>query len=112
MLAFAKKNIHAPNVQWIISDGSNFPVLDNSVSNVFTCHVFQHFESPEVISAYFQESFRVLRSGGRIFVHVPIHIFPLVNRGFSRLVKLQYQSYLSLSYVKAMIMRFRMWLGG
>ena len=111
MISFAQSNISSTNIQWIVSEQPAFPIPADTVSGVFTCHVFQHLESTSVIEKYFQESFRILKPGGSILAHVPIHIFPLMNRRFSRLAKSQYKVFLSLSSIKALIKRFQMRLG-
>lgn len=48
------------------------PVADGSCTAVFSCEVFQHFESDAPFEAYLAESFRVLAPGGTMAFHVPL----------------------------------------
>ena len=43
---------------------------------MFSCHVFQHFDSLEDALAVFREVHRVLRSKGTICVHLPLVFLP------------------------------------
>jgi ubiquinone/menaquinone biosynthesis C-methylase UbiE len=47
-----------------VSD-AEIPLPDGSVDAVFTCHVLQHLEGLDVVSAYLREVRRVLRSAAR-----------------------------------------------
>jgi len=48
------------------------PLPDACVDAVFSCEVFQHFDSEAPFIAYMQEAFRVLGSGGSICFQVPV----------------------------------------
>jgi ubiquinone/menaquinone biosynthesis C-methylase UbiE len=75
MLELAKSNVTGPT--FLLSDGHTLPMPDSSVSAVFSCQVFQHFDTREIALAYFREIYRTLRSGGSCLIHLPIAVLPL-----------------------------------
>ena len=75
MLELAKSNVPGPT--FLLADGASLPMPDDSVTAVFSCQVFQHFDSREIALAYFREIYRVLRAGGTCLIHLPIAILPL-----------------------------------
>ena len=48
------------------------PTQDASCDAMFSSHVFQHFPSSRGVRLYLRESFRVLRPGATICVHIPV----------------------------------------
>jgi len=48
------------------------PLADGSADGVFSCEVFQHFQSDAPFHAYISEAFRVLRPGGTLCFQVPV----------------------------------------
>lgn len=82
MLRYARRNVTARNVEFRRTTGADLPVFDCTISSVFSCHVFQHFDSLEVGRHYLLESYRVLQEGGTLMVHVPIYRWPNDSRAF------------------------------
>lgn len=76
MLAYARRNVTASNVEFMRTSGADLPVFDCTISAVFSCHVFQHFDSLEVARQYLLETHRVLREGGTLMIHVPVYRWP------------------------------------
>lgn len=76
MLAFAQNHIKSDSVSFAYTDGSTIPLSDNSVTAVFSTHVFQHFDSLGYAAHYFSEIARVLRPGGTTMLHLPIYNWP------------------------------------
>lgn len=62
----------AANVTFALVSAPMLPLPDASCDGVFSCEVFQHFDSDRAIAAYIQESFRVLSPGGTICFQVPV----------------------------------------
>ena len=89
MLEYARKNVTAANVEFRRTSGADLPVFDCSVSAVFSCHVFQHFDSLEVARHYFLEIHRVLCEGGTFMIHVPIYRFPNNSDAYPRFLRWQ-----------------------
>jgi ubiquinone/menaquinone biosynthesis C-methylase UbiE len=81
MLDYAKRNIVADNVTFIVTNGLELPVHAGSVAAVFSAHVFQHFASLNDATSYFKEIARVLASKGSLMVHLPVHVFPAGRTG-------------------------------
>ncbi len=76
MLAYAQQNVKAAHVRFYLTEGVNIPLADYSASAVFSCHVFQHFDTLSVASEYFKEIARVLAPGGTTMIHLPIYAWP------------------------------------
>ena len=57
-------------------DGLTLPLPDGSVDAVFSTHVFQHLDSYEDAHANWSEAARVLKPGGTLMVHLPVHVWP------------------------------------
>ncbi len=79
MIEFAQRNVTAPNVAFVLANGQRLPLDDASVSAAFSTHVFQHFDSPRHGFAYFEEIARVLRPGGSLMIHLPMHRWPQLS---------------------------------
>ena len=112
MIEYAQSNVTGNNVSWHVSDGTSIPLQDSLVSTVFSCHVFQHFPSEEDGLRHFEEIYRVLKPGGTMMIHLPLHNFPTVNRKFSKLARYLYSFFLVLTSAKADIRRWQMRRGG
>jgi ubiquinone/menaquinone biosynthesis C-methylase UbiE len=91
MLNYARRNVSAQNVDFRRTTGADLPVFDCSISAVFSCHVFQHFDSLDVARQYFLEAYRVLCEGGTFMIHVPIYRWPVESRAFTGLYRCQTQ---------------------
>jgi len=76
MLAYARHNVPAGNVRFYPTSGADIPLPDGTVSAVFSCHVFQHFDSLELARHYFAEITRVLRVSGTAMIHHPVYDWP------------------------------------
>ena len=81
MLDYARK--HVTTAQFHLVDGNTIPLPDRSVTAVFSAHVFQHFDSLDDATGYFNEIHRVLVTGGTMMIHLPIYWWPL---GMGKLV--------------------------
>jgi ubiquinone/menaquinone biosynthesis C-methylase UbiE len=75
MLDLARSNVTGPT--FLLSDGTTLPVANNSVTAVFSCQVFQHFDSRDIALAYFREIYRVLHADGTCMIQLPIAVLPL-----------------------------------
>jgi len=95
MIEYARKHVSQQNVTFSLVEGNRIPLPDASVTAVFSTHVFQHLNAPEDATAYFREISRVLRNGGSMMIHLPIHAWPV---DAPRWVKLPYR--LNHSYVR------------
>lgn len=58
------------------TNGLAFPLEDNSAEAVFSTHVFQHLNDAEDAAANWREAVRVLKPGGTLLVHLPVHFWP------------------------------------
>jgi len=75
-VAYAKGRLRQENVTFDVTDGVHFPVADGIVSGVFSCHVFQHFDSYEDAHRVLLEVFRVMRPDATLCIHLPIFSLP------------------------------------
>jgi len=73
---YARSKIDRPNIAFHITDGVAFPSVSDSVTAVFSAHVFQHFDSLSDVEHVFREAYRALSPGGTILVHLPIYSLP------------------------------------
>lgn len=108
MLEFARRNCTSPNIEWRLYDGLRPPLEDRAVDAVFSAHVLQHLSSEDLVWRLCAESFRTLRPGGSLCLHMQIHAFPPVNRLFSRFARRTYGWFLELSAIKTAMRRFAM----
>lgn len=76
MLAYARARIDAGNVEFLEVSGDAIPLPDRCATAAFSTFVFQHFESTAMATRYFREIARVLKPGGSMLVHLPIHQWP------------------------------------
>ncbi len=75
MIRCAQKAV-GTNVEFSVIDGINLPQPDGSVKAVFSTHVLQHLDNPDIGHTYFREFYRVLDDGGTLMVHLPVYQFP------------------------------------
>lgn len=80
MIEYAKKQISESSVTFYLSDGISIPLPNQSVSSVFSTHVFQHFDTLSVADGYFAEISRVLKTDGTFMIHLPIYRWPSKSR--------------------------------
>lgn len=76
MIGYAKKHVEGQNVQFTVTDGISLPQADNSMTAVFSTHVFQHLDTVDIGFLYLREVFRVLDAGGTAMIHLPLYQFP------------------------------------
>jgi ubiquinone/menaquinone biosynthesis C-methylase UbiE len=109
MIRYAASHVASGNIEWHITDGLTIPLENNSVDAVFSCHVLQHFPSCEAGYACFAEIARVLKPGGTLMIHLPIHMFPVaVSRKFAALCEFLFGRLLFAIDVQSGYRRFRM----
>jgi ubiquinone/menaquinone biosynthesis C-methylase UbiE len=75
-IAYAKPRIQHSNVTFALTTGADVPLPDGSVDAVFSCHVFQHFDSPEDAERVFSDVFRVMSKGSSLCIHLPMFALP------------------------------------
>lgn len=85
MLKYAQRHLTEENLRLQVNSGSELGLPDSSVSAVFSCHVFQHFNSLGVGRLYFEDIYRVLLKGGTLMIHLPIHSWPYESASFEML---------------------------
>jgi ubiquinone/menaquinone biosynthesis C-methylase UbiE len=90
MLDYAKRNIEAENVTFVLTNAWDLPLDAESVTAAFSAHVFQHFDSPNDGAKYFKELARILTNKGSLMIHLPLHAFPSEGTRFSSGVRLLY----------------------
>jgi ubiquinone/menaquinone biosynthesis C-methylase UbiE len=113
MIQYAATRLATANVEWRLTQGLSIPVNDSSIDGAFSCHVFQHLPSVEAGCAYFREIFRVLKPGGTLMVHLPIHSFPtMVSQKFASGCAFLYGLLLPVVAMKSECKRFLMRHGG
>jgi SAM-dependent methyltransferase len=76
MLALARLVVPS-NVTLDQVAGAEIPLEARSVDGVFTCHVLQHLEGLDVVTAYLTEARRVLKPGGTLMVQLGLHSAPM-----------------------------------
>lgn len=75
-IRLAKKALPDVQVNFLVSDGTALEAPNGAFSGMFSCHVFQHFDSLKDALAVFREVHRVLQSRGTMCVHLPLIILP------------------------------------
>jgi ubiquinone/menaquinone biosynthesis C-methylase UbiE len=71
-LARARQRVDLRNINWCLIDGPPMPAESASADLVVSTHVIQHIANLAVVKEYFAESFRVLRPGGVLLMHIPV----------------------------------------
>lgn len=73
MIALAKKNIKAKNIDFIVVNGKNLTQLKQKQFDlIFSIIVFQHL-SREIFRNYIKQSYIHLKRGGKLFFQIPIY---------------------------------------
>lgn len=102
-ITLAKEAVAPKGVIFLITDGRHLQLEDASVSAVFSCHVFQHFDTFADALSVFREIFRVLSPGGTILIHLPL--FSLPPSPLNPLIRLALHSQKFLGQAKANFQR-------
>lgn len=98
-IAYARQRVKRPNIEFFVTEGVALPLQDNSIDAVFSCHVFQHFDSLDDAAAVFAELQRVLAPDGSLCIHLPL--FHLPNHPVSPLVRRLLDAWKALGNWKA-----------
>jgi SAM-dependent methyltransferase len=101
----AKQCTPHDKVNFLITDGTKIPLPDASISAVFSCHVFQHFDSTEDAARVFQELHRVLIPSGSICIHLPL--FELPASPIRPFLRVLLQAWKQAGNFRAMLQRIR-----
>jgi len=83
MIAYAREHIDTPNVTYYVSNGTNVPLPEASVTAVFSSLVFRHFDSTDFAVTYFREIHRVLAPDGTLMIELPVYAWPNLHREFA-----------------------------
>jgi ubiquinone/menaquinone biosynthesis C-methylase UbiE len=75
-VAYAKSRLRQENIEFDVTDGVRLPVAERSISAVFSCHVFQHFDSHHDATQVILELFRVMKPGATLCIHLPLCSLP------------------------------------
>jgi len=86
MVTYARQRVTAENLEFQVINGTSLPRGDNSITAVFSTHVFQHFDSLEYADLYFAEIWRILKPGGTLMIHLPVYQWHPRTPWLSRLV--------------------------
>jgi len=105
MIEYARRNIDANSVTFLLGDGIHIPLADVSTTAVFSAHVFQHFDSLSHTSAYFREVARVLVPGGTMIIHLPIHHWPAMPGLFTAVYRIRKRIGDIRAWAKRLLMR-------
>jgi ubiquinone/menaquinone biosynthesis C-methylase UbiE len=109
MINYASKHLQTGNVEFHQTEGLVIPLADRTVDAAFSCHVLQHLPSEQAGYAYFREVFRVLKPGGSLMIHLPIHCFPTaVSLKFASFCDFLYRRLRFVTSVRSSYQRFRM----
>jgi SAM-dependent methyltransferase len=76
-IAYARSHVAGDHVNLQVTDGATLPLEDHSEDAVFSCHVFQYFDSLEGARVELAEVARVCRPGATLCIHLPLHDLPL-----------------------------------
>jgi SAM-dependent methyltransferase len=73
MLALARENVHADNVEFGEVPGDTLRGIDDGVADVLVCYlVLQHLPTRAVVLSYLDEFARVLTTTGEAYLQLPI----------------------------------------
>jgi ubiquinone/menaquinone biosynthesis C-methylase UbiE len=73
---YARSRVDRRNIIYRVTDGVAFPSVVDSITAVFSAHVFQHFDSLSDLERVFREAAHTLSPGGTMMVHLPIYSLP------------------------------------
>ncbi len=76
MIEVAERHTLDLPVSLHLTDGLTLPFEDASMDAAFSTHVFQHLDTDEDAQRNWSEAVRVLRPGGTLFFHMPMHFWP------------------------------------
>lgn len=105
MLAKAKHVAPSANIEFTLVGGLAIPQGTESVSAVFSTHVFQHLNRYRDGLVYFKECFRVLKPGGSLMVHLPLHQIPRERRMIGRALRFAWWAFMTLDNLWAVLRR-------
>jgi SAM-dependent methyltransferase len=83
------RRVAGTNVDFRQVDGAVIPIGAGDVDALFSVHVMQHLENVSLLIAYIREMKRVLKVGGTLMVHIPLHGEPPQGRLGGRIEKLR-----------------------
>jgi len=75
-IAYAKSHVANPNVHFALTNGVELPLSASTVDAVFSCHVFQHFDSLADAEQVFANVASVMKPGATLCVHLPLYNLP------------------------------------
>jgi ubiquinone/menaquinone biosynthesis C-methylase UbiE len=104
-IAIASRNC-PPGVHFHLTQDTDLPVPNESITAVFSVYVFQVFDSLSDAEAYFRQIHRVLvPRQGTLMIHMPVHQWPTSGL-LLRLWKSMYNSKRTLGTIRAAYQRF------
>jgi SAM-dependent methyltransferase len=71
-LRLARQNCRAKNIAWHLVREPLIPTESDVANLIISTHVMQHIQDRDVVESYFRESYRVLRRGGVMLMHIPV----------------------------------------
>lgn len=101
MIALAQEHSGGANTEFMVTNGHELPLPSGSVDAVFSAFVFQHFDSPDYGSDYFREIARILKPGGSMMIHLPLHQYPVFSHRLKVLMRAQYKLVNKLGTIRA-----------
>jgi ubiquinone/menaquinone biosynthesis C-methylase UbiE len=75
-VAYARSRITSPNVTFDLTNGVELPLPESSIDAVFSCHVFQHFDSLEDAARVFSNIASAMKPGATLCIHLPLYKLP------------------------------------
>lgn len=75
-IAYAKARVTSQNVTFVQTNGVDLPMPASSVDAVFSCHVFQHFDSLEDAERVFVNIASAMKPGASLCIHLPLYNLP------------------------------------
>ena len=104
-IQLAQRSAQPKKIDFLLNDGTKLPLPDASVSAVFSCHVFQHFDSLDDALLVFRELHRVLVPGGSLCIHLPL--FNLPSSPIAFFLRFIVHAWKSVGNLRAAIQRMR-----
>ena len=71
MVDLARPHVGA-NVEFFVVDDIHIPLADGEADAAFSTHVLQHLDTFAEVEKYLRETFRVLRPGGTMMIHIAL----------------------------------------